>query len=38
MKCDDCEYYEWYYDRCNKWNCEVDGRSVCSAFKERSKD
>ena len=32
-KCDNCRYYEWYYDLCKKWNCEVDARSVYSCFK-----
>lgn len=27
--CDTCEYYEWYYDWCNKWHCEIDFRQVC---------
>lgn len=27
--CDNCKYYHWYYDKCDKWNCEVDSRSVC---------
>ena len=36
--CDTCKYYEWYYDKCNKYNCEVDDRSVCSSHKERKQD
>ena len=36
--CDTCKYYEWYYDKCNKYNCKVDDRSVCSSHKEREQD
>lgn len=27
MKCDNCKYYEWYYDHCLKWDCVVDARA-----------
>ena len=33
MKCDNCKYYEWYYDKCLKWDCEVDARSVQNCFE-----
>lgn len=33
MNCDDCKHYEWYYDRCRKWDCEVDGREVHNCFE-----
>lgn len=33
--CDTCKYYEWYFDKCQKYNCEVDNRSVCSLHEER---
>lgn len=26
--CDECEHYEWYYDRCKWWNCKIDPREV----------
>ena len=32
--CDDCRFYSWYWDRCIKWGCEVDGRSVCNHFEK----
>lgn len=35
MNCDNCEYYSWYYDRCEKWNCEVDAREVHNCFERR---
>lgn len=35
--CDNCKYYEWYYDKCNKYNCEVDGRSVCNGYESTTK-
>lgn len=31
--CDTCLYYEWYYDKCTKFNCKVDYRSCCSMYK-----
>lgn len=30
--CDNCIYYKWYYDKCTKFDCETDARSVCSEF------
>ena len=33
-KCDTCANYNWYYDKCKEFNCEVDDRSCCSAWKE----
>ena len=33
--CDNCSYYRWYYDYCDRWGCKVDGRSVCDEHKER---
>lgn len=30
--CDICQYYEWYYDKCQLYDCEVDARSVCSDY------
>lgn len=35
MNCDDCKHYEWYYDRCRKWDCEVDAREVHNCFERR---
>ena len=37
MRCDNCKHYHWYYDWCDKWECEVDVRSVYSCFKETEK-
>lgn len=37
MHCDDCKFYRWYYDHCDKWNCKTDERSFCNAFEERKK-
>ena len=31
--CDNCLHYCWYYDYCEKWQCEVDDRSVCSEYE-----
>lgn len=33
MNCDNCSHYCWYYDRCEKWDCEVDGREVHDCFE-----
>ena len=34
MRCDDCRYYRWYYDWCDKWQCEVDARSIHNCFEK----
>ena len=34
MNCDTCKWYAWYYDKCNKYDCEVDGRSVCNGYEK----
>ena len=34
--CDNCMYYQWYYDKCDKWECNVDERSVCACFVPRT--
>lgn len=33
MNCDNCKCYKWYYDHCDKWNCEVDEREVHNCFE-----
>lgn len=33
--CDSCKYYEWYYDKCTKWNTTVDPRSICDSYESR---
>lgn len=33
MNCDDCKYYHWYSDHCDKYDCTVDARSVCNGFE-----
>lgn len=35
MNCDECKHYCWYYDKCYKWNCEVDAREVHNCFEKR---
>ena len=35
MNCDNCKHYEWYYDKCRKWDCEVDAREVHNCFEQR---
>ncbi len=32
MNCDNCKWYNWYYDHCSKWDCEVDAREIHSCF------
>ena len=34
--CDTCAHYEWYYDKCTKYQCEVDPRSICTAYQSRN--
>ena len=31
--CDNCKYYEWYWDKCKKFDCETDARSCCSCHQ-----
>ncbi len=33
--CDNCKCFKWYWDKCTKWNCEVDAREVHNCFDER---
>ena len=33
MNCDNCKYYDWHYDHCRKWDCEVDAREVHNYFE-----
>lgn len=33
--CDNCLHYHWYYDYCDKYDCEVDAREVHDCFAER---
>ena len=35
MSCDKCRNYRWYYDHCDKWDCEVDWREVHNCFEPR---
>lgn len=35
MHCDDCKHYHWYYDYCDKWDCEMDARACNSCFEAR---
>lgn len=35
--CDNCKYYRWYYDRCTKWDCEIDSRSVQDCHEPKLK-
>lgn len=36
--CDNCKYYGWYYDFCDKWKCEVDAQSCCSEHSRRKEE
>lgn len=36
--CDNCKYYHWYCDTCDKWNCEIDCRSVHDCFEPYDTD
>lgn len=37
MNCDNCKYYNWYYDHCRKWDCEVDAREIHNCFEPYDK-
>ena len=30
--CDTCRYYEWYWDKCTKYNCEVHAFAMCDSW------
>ena len=36
-KCDDCKYFRCYYERCEKWDCVIDGRSVHNCWEFNGK-
>ena len=36
--CDNCVYFNWYYDWCKKFEIEVDGREVHDCFTEREEE
>lgn len=42
MNCDNCKHYHkhyhWYYDYCDKWDCEMDARACNSCFEARETD
>ena len=33
--CDTCKYYEWYWDKCKKFDCEMDARACCNCHEAR---
>ena len=35
--CDNCIYYQWYYDYCKLWDVKIDSRYICNNYKEREK-
>lgn len=32
--CDNCKWYSWYYDWCEKYEIEMDARSVHDCFED----
>lgn len=30
--CDGCAYYDWYWNRCRRFDCETDPRGVCYGY------
>ena len=36
--CDTCKHYHWYYDKCAKYDCEVDARSVCAGYEPQESE
>ena len=36
--CDNCKHYCWYWNICDKWDCEVDCRSVQDCFEPYRKE
>ena len=39
-RCDNCKWYGWYWDKCERWQCEVNRNSRCSYWegKENKKE
>jgi len=37
MNCDNCKHYRWYYDRCDKWDVEVNPLSVHNCWEPMEK-
>ena len=35
MNCDHCKLYDWYYDKCKKFDCKVDFREVHNCFQKQ---
>lgn len=31
--CNRCKNYDWYNDKCRKWDCNVDFRAVHNCFE-----
>ena len=36
--CDNCKHYNWYYDLCNLYKCEIDFRALCCNWEEQNND
>ena len=34
MNCDKCRNYDWYNDKCRKWDVVVDSREIHNCFEE----
>lgn len=34
-RCDDCKHFRWYYEHCDKWDCQIDDRSVHNCWEMR---
>lgn len=35
MNCDECKWYNWYYDYCRKWKSKIDPREVHNCYEKR---
>ena len=33
--CDNCKWYGWYWDRCERWQCEVNRNSRCNGWETK---
>ena len=34
--CDNCLWYKWYWDWCERWKSQKDARSVCGEWKKQN--
>ena len=36
--CDECKYFKWYYDWCDRWKTTIDERAVNNCFEPKEEE